>query len=383
MKNIPFWPAIIRFAPLTLALLFAVPAIAQIQIIEFDDQTDGTILAGQYPLVTFYNSPMVVNVATRWSSLTTYSPPMGLYKGSSGPIRIQFARPQSRVRVYVGFPYLLAGRPCTAVMRAYALWPNDRHPTASSSIVFNTPSGVTNALEVLRPLDGDIGAVEVEFTGGVDLTLMDHLEAEIITPAYHGVVDFDTFPSGAIVRGGTRIGHDYPGVTFPYFPVAEPPSSVSTFSPPNALHSPMNTEFETAPLVMRFAPSQGDIRLMVGNPYENPQHIVMTAYSGVVEVGNTSIDLAPGTDIGYPLEIQRWYQRDIDQVLVQYSFGWWEYIDHLEFAPNLPLGIVETTPPAVYFDSPPNGSVNMQTTPVPPAFQPITLNGHIDESQGS
>ena len=383
MKTINRFDVVVRLACLTLSLFFTGTALAQTHVIEFDDRSDGTIIAGQYPLVTFLNSPTVVNVTNRWPGLSTITSPMALYKNTTGPIRIQFARPQGRVRVYVGSLTLL-GSPCTAVLRAYAPFPNDRHPMATASIVMATPNGITNALEILRPLDGDISAVEVEFPG-IGFTLMDHLEYEIITPAYHGVVDFDDVPSG------TPICRNYPGVTFPDWPVtAMMGAVVNTYTPPHALVNPIRHEvMDPDPMVIWFDPPQGIVRLMVGNPYETSQHITMLAYhtnappSASLDLLDwTSLNLPPGTDIGYPLEIIRWNDQDINFVVVQYSGLEWEYIDHLEFGPNMPSDVINTNPPQVYFDSPTDGTVAVQSGPTPPAYQSILLQGHIIEGRG-
>jgi hypothetical protein len=370
--------AALRLACLALSLFFAGAAQAQTQVIEFDDQTDGTLIAEQYPLVTFFNSPMVVNVASRWPGLATFSPPMALYKGSAGPIVITFARPQGRVRVYVGCPFV-AGGACQAVLRAYA--PGGKQPMATVSTALPTYGGATNMLEVLRPLDGDISAVEIEIPG-MPCTLLDHLEYEIIRPAYHGVVDFDDAPVGHVVW------QDYPGVTFPGQPVVIGVGLggiINTYSPPNALRNPhVEENDDPAPMSLLFNPPQGMVRVQVGNPYPFPLHIVMRAYYDSFYnfppstlLGTVSVDLAPYTDIATPLEILSWTNQNINTVVIDYGSNEWEYIDHLEFGPNVPAGLADTNPPCVYIDSPTNGTSLVRTDPVAPQY--VTITGRIWE----
>ena len=362
-------------------------------LIQFEELPAGTVVAGQYPGLQFSNAPAVINVSNQWPGLATISPSQALYKAGPGPIRIEFATPQSRVRVYVGNPPGNTGKE-TAVLRAYGAGPSLKAPllqTARSGYL-PSPSGVTIPLEVIRPLDQDISAVEVEFPGR-GFTLFDNLEYEIFPLAYHGTVDFDQYPDGRTVATGATIQNDYPGVSFPALPYAAPVGpDLATYTPPNALRNRVALEAsDPDALIINFDPPQGIVRLQVGNPYATPQHIVMRAYSyspyvippatHYVLLNTNAVDVPPFTDIAVPIEIMSWAGQDIGQVQIEYSGNQWEYIDHLEFAPNAPATTADTNPPRSYFDSPANGTAVIQSAP-PPTPASLLLTGHVWEDQG-
>jgi len=179
------------------------------------------------------------------------------------------------------------------------------------------------------------------------------------------VIDFETLPDGSATTDKQEIFADYSrlGVTFSDAPTIVSPAK-GTHSGLRALQQrqELNTEFNTTPLVMQFAPAQKRVKLYVGLPVASSAQATLKAFNSAgalltpVNPATTSAELGPGpTPITTPLEFETG-DYEISRLEYQLKADSGEVIDDLEFeSPCQPVA-TDTQPPTVTINMPPDGS---------------------------
>jgi hypothetical protein len=179
------------------------------------------------------------------------------------------------------------------------------------------------------------------------------------------VIDFEALPDGSATTDKQAIFADYSrlGVTFPDSPTIVTPAK-GTHSGSRALQQrqELNTEFNTAPLVMQFAPAQKRVKLYVGLQFASSAQATLKAFNSAgalltpVNPATTSAELGPGpTPITTPLEFETGdYEISRVEYLLKADEG--EVIDDLELeSPCQPVA-TDTQPPTVTIDQPSDGA---------------------------
>ncbi|MBL9134972.1 MAG: hypothetical protein JNK85_03845 [Verrucomicrobiales bacterium] len=141
---------------------------------DFEDRPAGTVVAAQYPGVTFPDRPWItlaeaLGVAAGSGAQVLRKAPVD---ADSGPLTLRFDPPQAEVRVSVGYPVPESdGRPMRVTLRAFDGSKGSSTPIATDEVVMNSPRAVSRVLHVVR-CAADIREVQVQFvdrpSGGLE-----------------------------------------------------------------------------------------------------------------------------------------------------------------------------------------------------------------------
>jgi hypothetical protein len=241
-------------------------------------------------------------------------------------------------------------------------------PVATAEVTLAAGQGQTASLTLCRPLEQDITQVVLDYDGEAmeALRLIGHS-----SQANHQVrrYEFEDRAVGTVVMG------QYPGVTFPDRPlISWNDASGGEGKPETQMLKKAVSEQDPGPMVLRFDPPQGEVRVRVGYPISEddgrPLRVTMQAFGGA-KGGSAPIASAEAILSG-PRVMDRILSvvrcgADIHEVRVQFqdrSLGGMEAIDDLEFGP-VPVAVSEpdTVPPVVRMVSPASGTVISQMDP--------------------
>jgi hypothetical protein len=355
-----------------LALSVLAAAVARAETIQFDDQAPGTVLANQYPAVSFMNGPVVSAHAyvSKWQCLAQVEPTTAKSTDGGGAVGLNFGVPQSRVRLRAGYaldPGATKGGPATITVTA---WGYDNKTgtwyVAGTSTGTVAGPGVFTTIEVCRPFTGDIAGLDIEASGS-RIELVDNLEffSDAGSPAW--TVKFDDVPAGSLVTG------QYPGVQFTDAAraVGAETMGATAASAPQVVRADYGAESHTQDFSFELEPPQGAVKLLTGYPGSawdgNPLTVRVTAYNGAgVELGRVERTYAAVRPLTDPVSICRWDQRDIAKVSVHFlgaggiarSLGGEECFDNLQFGPVDPASLNDATAPLVYISAPAGADVS-------------------------
>jgi hypothetical protein len=241
-------------------------------------------------------------------------------------------------------------------------------PVATAEVTLPAGEGQTAPLTLCRPLEEDITQVVLDYDGGALEALRSIGHS---SQAIHQVrrYEFEDRAVGTVVMG------QYPGVTFPDRPlISWNDASVGEGKLETQMLKKAVSEQDPGPMVLRFDPPQGEVRVRVGYPLSEddggPLRVTMQAFGG--PKGGTAPIASAEAILSAPRAMDRILSvvrcgADIHEVRVQFedrSLGGNEAIDDLEFGPvPVPVLELDTVPPVVRMVSPASGTVVSQMDP--------------------
>ncbi len=328
------------------------------QTVRIDAMPDGTA-PSKIDGITTLNRPAVVN-----RGVLSPMPDAGATTDPAG-MAFRFSCPRGFVRLDLraGGTGKAGGVLPMATVRAYTAADATKPILTVTRRLEGDPS-TNNWFEVLSPIDQDIAAVEVTYSGNA-IEWVGGLEHGTYVGAVATRIDFDD------LAPTTQVEFQYRGlrVVSPSEIVTTTLLEVPVTSGNQALRRRTDTVYDPRPMTMRFIPPQQGVRMRVGFPPSEdgraPLRVILRGYGlkGNLLGATTNRFSAPAA-IRTPIGLVVPGEDRIASVEVEYAsepsgltylHAGFEAIDHLEFGPYPPRVADDRTPPLVEISSPSSG----------------------------